>query len=163
MKIKNLFLIVLFLIINKISLSETPTYTLKVDSMRLTSQVPYVDNVIEFGIYLTHTNSPTPFHYTGQQIFFSFNPNIVSGDPLDSANILKYIKISSQLEANLQPRNPSIGTASNPSAVIMKLLLNPMVADPPNNISGVTNLLIVRMRLWSRAGPFNLTNLSNYI
>jgi hypothetical protein len=35
-------------------------------------------DAIEFGVYLTHTNAPTPFGFAGYQIFLSFNPEIVT-------------------------------------------------------------------------------------
>jgi len=159
MKTKLLFLLAVFLFFGKFMFAQNPTYTLKVDSMRLIDIPPYQDNAIEFGVYLTHTNAPTPFIIQLQQIFFSFNPEIVLGNPLDSANILKYIRIGSQLPETYQPRNPSIRTATNPSATIMRLGPN-QIQNGGIYITGATNLLIVKMRLWSRAGPFNLTNLS---
>jgi len=158
MKIKNLFLIVLFLIINKISLSQTPTYTLKVDSMKLVS-INTPNDAIEFGIYLTHTNAPTHFGLAGDRFTFSFNPGIVSCTVTDTS-CLKYSIIESQLPVPYQPRSPGIGTASNPSATLMRTAINAFQGTPGLDITGATNLLMVRMRLWSRTGSFNQTYLS---
>ncbi len=44
-------------------------------------------DAIEFGVYLTHTNAPTPFGFAGYQIFLSFNPEI---DEYSTGNILLY-------------------------------------------------------------------------
>jgi len=157
---KTIILItIVFLFLCEFISAQIPTYTLKVDSMRLIDIPPYEDNAIEFGVYLTHTNAPTPYIMYGQQLYFTFNPGIVSGDPFDSANVLKYTIIGSQLPASYQPRNPSIGTALNPLAILMKLGIN-LFQGSGIYITGATNLLMVKMRLWSRAGPFNLTNLS---
>jgi len=157
MKTKIFFLIAVFFFSSKFIFAQTPTYTLRVDSMRLVDVPPYEDNAIEFGVYLTHTNA-APFGYSGMQLMFSFNPEIVSGNPFDTGNVLKYLKIGSQLFEPYQPRNPTISTAINPSATIMRMAINS--AQWPIDLTGVTDLLVVRMRLWSRAGPFNPTHLS---
>jgi len=158
MKTKLIFLLAVFLFFGKFIFTQTPTYTLKVDSMRLIDIPPYEDNAIEFGVYLTHTNAPTPFIQPAEQIFFSFNPGIVSGDPLDTT-VLNYSIIGSQLPVPYQPRNPRIGNATDPSQTLMRLAINAFQGCCLN-ITGATNLLIVRMRLWSRMGPFNLSHLS---
>ena len=155
MKIKILFLIVLFLIINSTSFSQTPTYTLKVDSMRLVT-INNPNDAIEFGVYLTHTNAPTAFNLAGQQIFFSFNPGILGGCILsDTDNCVKYRIIGSQLPVPYQPRGPSVSTATSPTATVLRLAINAFQGNPGLNITGAVNLLIVRVRLTKKLGSFN--------
>jgi len=154
MKTKLFFLITIFLFTGKIILAQNPTYTLKVDSMRLVS-INSPDDAIEFGVYLTHTNAPTPFILSGEQLFFSFNPEILHGCPLnDTSNCVKYRIIGSQLPLPLQPRNPTVSTATSPSATILRLAINGF-QGLGLNITGSTNLLVVRMRLTNLAGSFN--------
>jgi len=153
MKTKVLLLIALTLVINKISFSQNPTYTLKVDSMRLVS-INAPNDAIEFGIYLTHTNAPTHFGLAGQQIHFSFNSGILPGCLLtDTVNCVKYRIIDSQLPQPYQNRNPSISTATNPSATVMRLANNAFQGTPGLDITGVTNLLVARVRLTNLAPP----------
>jgi len=158
MKTKIFFLITLFLMVNKISFSQNPTYTLRVDSMRLVS-INAPNDAIEFGIYLTHTNAPTTFGFAGHHYFFSFNPGIVSCVVTDTT-CLYYSIIGSQLPVSYQPRGPGIGTATNPSATLMRMKINAFQGTPGLDITGATNLLMVRMRLLSTAGSFNQTYLS---
>jgi len=157
-----LFLIVGALLVNE-SMAQTPTYTLRVDSMRLVS-INHPDDAIEFGVYLTHTNAPTPFGLAGQQLFFSFNPEILSGCILSDTICAKYRIIGSQLPVTYIPRGPSISTATNPSATVLRLAINAFQGTPGLNITGATDLLIVRMRLTNSAPPgdatFNLENFS---
>jgi len=52
MKIKSLFLLAVFLLFVKNTFAQNPTYTLKVDSMKLVS-INAPNDAIEFGVYLT--------------------------------------------------------------------------------------------------------------
>jgi len=158
MKTKILFLIALFLIINRTSFSQTPTYTLRVDSMRLVS-INAPDDAIEFGVYLTHTNAAeVNFGLAGQQLFFSFNPGILPGCTVsDTDNCAEYRMIDSQLPVSYRPRSPSVSTATNPPATVMRLAINAFQGIPGLNITGATNLLIVRMRLRNMAPPTDAT------
>jgi len=157
MKTKLLFLLAGFLFFGKFIFAQTPTYTLRVDTMVCLDEPPFQSNVIEFGIYLTHTNAPTHFGLAGQQIFFSFNPEIVDCTVTDTANCLKYSIIDSQLPLPYRPRNPSVSTAINPSATVLRLAINAFQGTPGLDITGATNLLICKMRLWSRSQDFNVT------
>jgi len=155
MKTKILFLVALFLIVSNISFSQTPTYTLRVDSMKLVS-INAPNDAIEFGVYLTHTNAPIPFGLAGQQLFLSFNPGIVSGCTIsDTDNCLEYRIIGTGLPTGYPPRNPSVSTATSPSQTILRLAINAFQGDPGLDITGATNLLICRMRLRNMAPSAN--------
>jgi len=153
----KLFVTILLLVLTvNVSMAQTPTYTLCVDSMRLVS-INQPDDALEFGVYLTHTNAPTPFGLAGQQLFLSFNPGILAGCALtDTVNCVKYRIIGSQLPDSMRPRNPSIGIATSPSATLLRLAINIVPGAPGYDITGATNLLIVRMRLTNLAGTFNM-------
>jgi len=135
----------IFVLTVSTSMAQTPTYTLCVDSMRLVS-INSPDDALEFGVYLTHTNAPTAFNLAGTQLFLSFNPAIASCLASDT-NCLKYRIIGSQLPGPYIPRNPSISTATSPNATVLRLAINAFQGTPGLNITGATNLLVVRMRL----------------
>jgi len=160
MKTKLFFLLAVFLLLGKINFAQIPTYTLKVDSMRLVDIPPYEDNAIEFGVYLTHTNAPTAFTLAGQQLFFSINPDILPPCTItDTSNCLKYRMIDSQLPVPYRPRNPTISTAASPSQTILRLAINACQSCHGLDITGLTDLLICKMRLTSIYGCFNNTHL----
>jgi len=130
----------------------TPTYDLVARNFSLEDSLAD-DDMIKFDIYIQHTNYPVPFQYAGGQYFFSFN-NAIATNNAD----LQYSIIGSDLPANMQPRNPVVGTAANPTANVLRLLVNifPGVGNGyimTNNGSPGTK--IVRMRLRRISGTFN--------
>jgi len=138
---------ILFILLSRTSHSQTPTYTLTAKNFSVNSFV----NQVEFDIYVQHTNSPASFEYAAGQYFFSFNPLIANG------GALSYSIISSDLPSAMQPRNPSIGTAVNPTANIMKLSMN--IAPGAGNGyimtgNGFPGTKIVRMRLETSSKSF---------
>jgi hypothetical protein len=145
-----------------VSLAQTPTYTLRVDSMRLVS-VSAPDDALEFGVYLTHTNAPTAFGLAGQQLFFSFNPGILPCNTYtDTTNCVRYQVVGSALPVPYQPRNPSVSTATSPTAVVMRLAINAFQGTPGLDITGATNLLVCRVRMTNKA-PGDATFASAYL
>lgn len=154
MKMKIILLTILFLPITQLAFSQTPTYTLRVDSMKLVS-INSPNDAIEFGVYLTHTNAPTPFGLAGTQLFFSFNAAILGGCTLsDTVNCARYRIIGSQLPSPFQPRSPSVANATSPTATILRLAINAFQGTPGLDITGATNLLVVRVRLTKPSGSF---------
>lgn len=139
--------------------SALPAYSLIIDSLK-TATINSPDDAFEFGVYLTHNNPSVPFYFSASQLFFSFNPAVVSCNPSDSVNCLKLSIVESQLPAQYAPRNPSIGTAVNPSALLMRLEINQLQGVPGLNISGASNLLIAKVRLRKKNGSFNPVSLN---
>lgn len=96
---KLLSIFLLFIFSYNITLAQTPTYNLR--AMNFTFYgCPH--KIIEFDIYMEHTNAPTPFIYAMGQYFFDFNPAIANG------GILTYSIVGSDLRSDLIPRNPTI-------------------------------------------------------
>jgi hypothetical protein len=160
----NLFLaLVVVALFANFSFAQNPTYNLRVDSMRLVSIVNE-DDAIEFGIYLTHTNAPTPFGYAGGQYFLSFNQAIFPGCNIsDTDNCAEYRIIGSQLPFGYPPRNPSVSTAANPTQTVLRLAINAFQGTPGHDITGVTDLLIARVRLRNMAPQTDATfNQANF-
>jgi len=88
-----------FSIIPGILFSQLPEYNLT--AKNFSNPVP---NVLEFDIYIEHTNSPTAFEYSGGQYFFNFNPMIANGGEL----FFSFAGDTSDLPVQLRPRNPKI-------------------------------------------------------
>jgi Dockerin type I domain len=141
---KKLFYFFLFISIFtcvKVSSSQTPTYELTVKNIDFTEGCGYW-NSIDFDIYIMNTGS-TPLEYDAGQYFIAFNPAIANGGNLT------YEIIDSDLPANLRPRNPSIGTAQNPPATLLRLASNPIPLPGAGYIISASfpGTKICRMRL----------------
>lgn len=137
------------------SLAQTPTYTLKAKNFVLKQ----ANTVLEFDIVLTHTDL-NQFEYAGGQYFISFNQNIfpcsTPPPPFTDTSNMRYQIIGSGLPANLQPRTPSVGMATNPSANILNLAVNTFPGAGSGFLLPPTfDMLIAKMRLHSKCGPFN--------
>ncbi|MEO6693630.1 MAG: hypothetical protein ABIY50_05125 [Ignavibacteria bacterium] len=151
------YIFISFIISSFISLpaySQVPTYTLSAKNFSVNSFV----NQVEFDIYVQHTNSPTPFEYAAGQYYFSFNSLIANG------GVLNYTIVGSDLPVAMQPRNPSIGTAENPTANILKLAMN-MSPGAGNGFimtgNGSPGTKIARVRLETSAKFFDVNELFN--
>ncbi|MEO6695181.1 MAG: hypothetical protein ABIY50_01210, partial [Ignavibacteria bacterium] len=96
--------------------SQTPTYELTTRNFRFSNDCGYW-NSVDFDIHIRNTGS-TQFEYSGGQYFFSFNPAIANGGSLT------YELVSSELPVNMRPRSPSIGSATSPTATVLRTAVN---------------------------------------
>ncbi|MFZ1322758.1 MAG: hypothetical protein WAT71_14470 [Ignavibacteria bacterium] len=94
---KIVFTIILSL--PSIIFAQTPTYNLT--AKNFSHPAP---NVLQFEIYMQHTNSPTTFEYSGGQYFLNFNTDIANGGTLSYT----FAGDTSDLPIYLRPRNPQI-------------------------------------------------------
>jgi len=134
--------VIIFIRINEAS-AQIPTYSLRIWNLQEISNIS-----LEFEIRIEHTNAPVAFEYSAGQYFISFDNSIANG------GTLTYSLIDSELPAHLRPRNPSVGTANNPSTHILKLDINPFPGSGNGFI--MTNnrppgTLIAKMRLTTTA------------
>jgi len=97
MKRITFFILLILLLQFKDCLSQAPTYELTARNFEVTSDT---ENQLEWDIYMSHTNFPTTFEYSGGQYYFNFNPDIANG------GILTYSIVGSDLPQHMQPRNP---------------------------------------------------------
>jgi len=158
MKSKYNFALILFLYLfsSEFCLSQNPTYILRATNFIFAS-INFPNDAIEFDIYMQHTNPPTTFEYSGGQYFFSFNSGIIPGNFLDS-NIATYRIIGSDLPVTMRPRNPQIRTATNPTATILAMAVNPLPGAGNGFImtnNGSPGTKITRMRILSKTGSLN--------
>lgn len=117
---KNLFyffVLVLIFIATRESNSQNPTYELTAKNFTFNNGCGYW-NSVEFDIYLRSTG-PVPLEYAGGQYFLSIDPSIANG------GALSYELVNTDLPALLQPSGVSIGTATNPSATLMRMISIP--------------------------------------
>lgn len=129
--------------------SQVPTYYLEAKNFTVSGTT---DNILEWDIYIQHSNPPAYFEYAGGQYFIAFDPNIANG------GTLTYSIVNSDLPPNMQPRSPSIGTAANPSQTVLRLAINsPPGAGFGYNMTnnGYPGTKIVRMRLQTSAAELN--------
>lgn len=164
MKTKIIFLILIIIILNFSSgIAQNPTYNLTVRNMTLTSG-DFPDNQLEFDIYIENTNGNiTNFEYAGGQYFFSFNRNILSSGTFPPVGVqdtalYRYHIIGSDLPTGMIPRSPTFGTATNPTANVLRLAVNsfPGAGNGYNMTNnGFPGTKIVRMRITNKQGPFN--------
>lgn len=135
------YLALLYLITYSESFSQNPSYTLDATNFAV------YDNYMEWDIYLSHTNPPIYFEYAGGQYFFGFNPLISNG----GISNLRYKVINgSDMPSNMQPRSPSISTASSPSQSVLRLAINSFPGAGFGFImtnNGSPGTRIVRLRL----------------
>jgi len=148
---KNLitfFIVIILLSTSRENYSQNPTYELTASNFQFNCGI-YTS--WEFDIYMMHTNSPTTFEYAGGQFFLSFGPVIANG------GILNFSIVGSDLPANMQPRNPSVGSASNPGATVLRLALNSLPGAGNGYImtnNGYPGTKIVRVRLTTTSTSF---------
>jgi len=149
MKIFYRFLIGIFLCVILVNLSpvQTPTYNLTAKNFKFYG---CPSNILEWDIYIEHTNPPATFEYRIGQYFFSFDTAIANG------GTLTYSIVNSDMPSNMIPRNPSIGTTSNPPATVLRMAVN---VPPPGTGFIMTNngfpgTKIVRVRLKTSAESF---------
>jgi Secretion system C-terminal sorting domain len=141
LKLKSMVIILLSAIALCFGFAKSPTYNLSLQNLKLTAP-----NVLEFDIYLIHTNpDETNFKYILGQYFFNFNPEIANGGKLT------YSIVSSDLAASLQPRNPSVSgnelrLAGNSIPSKERL---PVISDV------FPGTLIARMKLETSANTFS--------
>ncbi|HQY19717.1 MAG TPA: hypothetical protein PK294_00365 [Ignavibacteria bacterium] len=99
MNILSKLFIFLYLILPVVSFSQAPLYNLT--AKNFSHPAP---NVLQFDIFIEHTNAPTTFEYSGGQYFFNFNPLIANGGTLSYT----YAGDTSELPQHMRPRNPQI-------------------------------------------------------
>ena len=136
---KLLSVILLLILSFNITEAQTPTYNLRAMNFAFYG-CPC--RIVEFDIYMEHTNAPTLFNYGAGQYFFDFNPGIANG------GILTYTIVDSDLRSDMQPRNPTI------SGTQLRLAVSSIPGpgnghDMTNN--GYPGTRIVRMRLSTTA------------
>jgi len=125
--------------------AKTPMYNLNIQNLNYTSS-----NVLEFDIYLHHTNSnETKFEYIMGQYFLNFNSAIANGGKLN------YTLVSSELPQALQPRNASVFEN--------QLRLANNAVPPKQNLPIISNngngTLIAKMKLETTAKSFSSVSL----
>ena len=148
-KLKLIILTIITIFITDFAYSIDPTYTLKISQPINISQ-----NIVEFDIYLKHTNpTQTNFYYSmGQYVIYV--PTVCS-----QGGTLTYTIVSSDLPTELRPLNPSVFITSKN----IQLRLAPNV--PPASYPGQANPLfsissigqgtkIAHMRLSTSAAKF---------
>ncbi len=138
---KSAIIILLSTIALSYSVANKPTYKLTTENLNRAAP-----NVMEFDIYLQHTNSnDTKLEYILGQYFFEFNPEIANGGELT------YSLISSELPSSLQPRNPSV-TGNQ-----LRLVTNSVPAK--ENLPVISDkspgTLVAKMRLETSAKTFS--------
>lgn len=141
LKIKFIFTVVFAFLTLGFSYASDPAYKLTTQNLKYTGP-----NVLEFDIYLQHTNSnESKFAYVLGQYFFEFNPEIANGGKLT------YSLVRSDLPAPLQPRNPTV------SENLLRLVTNSVPAK--DNLPIISNespgTLVARMRLETSAKTFS--------
>ena len=151
-KFIQLFVILFITFLFGSAFSQTPEYLLDVNDRTL------VLNNLEFDIDITWTNSGavSKFEYAGGQFFFDFNPLIANGGTLQYFYVTNP-DTSSDLPANLRPRNPMISGSQ------LRLAANtfPGAGNGFQMPAGIP-VKIVRMKLSTSASlfanePLNLT------
>ncbi len=136
---KKFITVLFFISIN--AYSQNPTYTLDATNFAI------YNNYMEWDIYLSHTNPPVTFEYSGGQYFFGFNPLIANGG---ISNLRYKIVAGSDLPGSMQPRGPSISTATNPAQTVLRLAVNAFQGCGNGYImtnNGVPGTRIIRVRL----------------
>ena len=150
--------------------SQAPTYNLTAKNFEV-GCINYLGDALYFDVYLEWTNSGTApnFELSGTQLFFSFNKNVLKGTwppGGSSANPdttqYSYKIIGSDLAINMIPRNPSLWTASSPTADIMRGNINtfPGAGNGTNIPAGFPGTKIARFRLWNKLGAFRQEQLN---
>jgi hypothetical protein len=149
-----LTLFMLALLVN-VSNGQNPTYNLTAKNCALIT-VNQPDDALEFDCYLEVTGNG-PMEYAGGQYFFSFNNAVLGGNNANGA----YTIVGSDLTATMQPRNPSIGTATSPTANVLRLAVNTFPGAGNGTIMnvGFPGTKIVRMRLRNTTGTFPIADL----
>lgn len=163
MNYSRLLIIITFVIFtsSEFSYSQTPEYILSVRNCELIS-INYPDDAMIFDIYILHTNSPQTFEYAGGQYFFSFNKNVLSPGAyppsINDTTQYSFKVVGSDLPANMIPRNPSFGTASNPAANVLRMAVSALPPAGSGYMIGSVfpGTLIARMRIWNKQATFNL-------
>ncbi|MEO6695629.1 MAG: T9SS type A sorting domain-containing protein, partial [Ignavibacteria bacterium] len=123
--------------------AQNPSYNLYAHNFSL-STVNQLNDKLEFDIHIEHTNPPVNFEYAGGQYFIKINPLVANG------GTMAYSIIGSDLPINLQPRSPSVGSVSSPSATVLRLAVNTFPGSGNGyNMTGIglPGVKIVRMRL----------------
>ena len=149
-----------------ICLAQNPTYILEATNR---TPLPNIINSVDWDIDLTWTNSGVipKFEYAGGQYFFDFNKEIANGGTLVMFNV------GSDLPAGLQPRNPTVYTASVPGQLRWAINTFPGAGNGFNMPGGVA-VTVVRVRLQTTRPQFapkslnlawsnNQTNLFAYV
>ena len=143
----TLFVVIILISISRESQSQNPTYELTARNFEFNCGI-YTS--WEFDIYIRHTNSEI-FEYAGGQFFLSFGPVIANG------GILNFSIVGSDLPSNMQPRNPSVGTATSPAATVLRLDINAFPGAGNGYImtnNGYPGTKIVRARLTTTSTSF---------
>jgi hypothetical protein len=154
---KNSFklLVTLLLLVLLTSVGKAqPTYNLVAKNCALVT-VSQPDDALQFDVYLEVTAGP--MEYAGGQYFFSFNNGTLGGSNTNGA----YSIVGSDLPGPMQPRNPSIGAATNPTANVLRLAVNtfPGAGNGVIMNTGFPGTRIVRMQLRNTVGTFDVQDL----
>ena len=150
--------------------SQAPTYNLTAKNFEV-GCINHYGDALYFDIYLEWTNSGVApeFELAGTQLYFSFNKNVLTGTwpPAGSSanpdtSEFSYKIVGSDLPESMRPRNPSLWTASSPTANILRGAINtfPGAGFGFHIPAGFPGTKIVRYRLWNKTGTFNNTQLN---
>lgn len=132
-----------------------PTYSLVAKNFTLNGPD---DNILEFDIYILHTNPPAVFEYGVGQYNLKFNPSIANGGTLTSSIV------SSDLPQNQRPQFVQIREATNPEETVMAIPANasPGAGNGYRISSVYPGTKIARMRLETTAQSFALDTAGIY-
>ena len=152
------------LFILKTGYSQIPTYNLTAKNFTLGS-INYPYDVLYFDIYLEWTNHGVApiFELAGQQLYFSFNKDVLSGtwppggtSANPDTSQYSYKIVGSDLPSNMLPRNNSLWTASSPTASLLRGAINTFPGSGFGFMvpAGFPGLKIARYRLWNKTSSF---------
>ncbi|MBV6478388.1 MAG: hypothetical protein HGGPFJEG_01142 [Ignavibacteria bacterium] len=166
-------LFVLAFVVNS-SMAQNPTYNLVAKNFSF-GTITNPDDALYFDVYLQWTNSGSVpnYEYAGVQLYWSFNRNVLTGTTFpptlnggtsaipDTSEFSFKIVGSEITNSTLIPRNPSVWTATSPTADIMRLAVNtfPGFGNGFNVPAVFPGIKVVRMRLWNKLGTFNASSL----
>jgi len=150
----KLFILIIFVIhaASQLSYSQIPTYELQATNFERKS-IDLLDDAIEFDIRMRQTNVPTRFEFAGGMYIFDFNKDIIAGT-------MTMLNIGSDLPANMQPRNPTVYTATTPGGLWWNVNSFPGAGNGYLFPAIDTSVLMVKARLKCTNSINRLTPLS---
>ena len=145
--IKSLIIIISFFTCVKSGFGQIPSYTLSAENFHPNGDY-YTANEFTFDIVIRHTDN-TLFEYAGGQFTIDFNTHVSNGGTLS----FTFSSDTSDLPANLRPRNPHIVYGSNISQMILEFNIFP---SPGNGflIPGNSGVTIAKLKFKTTAATF---------
>jgi hypothetical protein len=134
-----LFVIFVTLAETQLSYGQTPTYSLQATNF-VRKSIDVQDDAIEFEIKMRQTNVPTNFEYAGAQFDLDFNKDMINGT-------MNMSNIGSDLPSNMQPRNPTVYTATTPGQLRWAVNVFPGAGNGYFFPTIDTSILIIKARL----------------